>query len=65
MHPVMIAVVCLFVLSFIVAFITYLVESKASKKRIVSSKDLVDDPQILFEGESKLKDQDDSDIEII
>ena len=65
MHPVIIVAICLFVLSFVVAFITYQAERKISKKESTSKKDLVDGPQILFQEESKSKVQDDSDIEII
>lgn len=65
MHSVIIVAVSLFVLSFVLAFITYKGEKKVSNKERASRKDLVDDPQILFEEEPKSNDKDDSDIEII
>ena len=65
MHSVIIFAVILFVLSFVQAFITYKGEKKVSNKERASRKDLVDDPQILFEEEPKSNDKDDSDIEII
>ena len=64
MQPIII-IICLLVLSFVVFFVTYREEKKVSKQESAQKIKLVDDPQILFSGESKSDKQDESDIEII
>lgn len=65
MNPV-ISIICLFVVSFIVFFIAYSLEKLDCKRSNSVPKDLVDNPQVLFEDfSSKEEKEDTDDIEII
>ncbi len=65
MNPV-IFIICILVVSFVVFFIVY-TDEKKSKKKDKMTKDLVDDPSILFEKTVAVKEDEKShdDLEII
>ena len=60
MNPV-IFIICILVVSFVVFFIVY-TDEKKSKKKDKMTKDLVDDPQVLFDEISHEKKNDDVEI---
>ena len=57
-----IIIICLLVTAFIAFFIAYSEEKKSVKNNNSPIKDLVDDPQVLFDGISHEKKNDDVEI---